>query len=68
MQSPTTSHWVAVKRILRYLKSTVLYGLQLHKSQNIVISEFTYADWAGSVDDRRPTSGYAIFHDSNLIS
>jgi hypothetical protein len=68
MQAPTTSHWTVVKRILRYLKSTMLYGLPLHKSQNDVISVFTDADWARSVDDRRSTGGYAIFHGSNLIS
>jgi hypothetical protein len=61
MQAPTTSHWAAVKRILRYLKSTMLYGLQLHKSLSNVISAFTDADWARSVDDKRSTGGYAIF-------
>jgi hypothetical protein len=61
MQAPTTSHWAVVKRILSYLKSTMLYVLQLHKSQNNVISAFLEADWVGSVDDRRSTGGYAIF-------
>jgi hypothetical protein len=46
----------------------MLYGLPLHKSQNDVISVFTYAYWARSVDDRRSTGGYAIFHGLNLIS
>jgi hypothetical protein len=44
------------------------YGLQIHKSSSNIVSAFTDADWAGSVDDRRSTGGYAIFHDSNLIS
>jgi hypothetical protein len=61
MQAPTTSHWAAIKRILRYLKLTLSYGLQIHKSLSNIVSAFTYANWVGSVDDRRSTGGYAIF-------
>jgi hypothetical protein len=68
MQAPTISHWAAIKRILIYSKSTMSYGMQIHKSLSNIISAFTDADWVGSVDDRRSTGGYAIFHGSNLIS
>jgi hypothetical protein len=44
------------------------YGLQIYKSLNNKVSAFTDADWATSIDDRRSTGGYAIFHCSNLIS
>jgi hypothetical protein len=68
LQAPSTAHLTAVKRILQYLKSTMSHGLQLHSSLNKVITAFTDVDWAGSVDDRRLTGGYAIFYGSNLIS
>jgi hypothetical protein len=34
----------------------------------MLISAFSDADWAGSVDDRRSTSGFAVFLGSNLVS
>jgi hypothetical protein len=34
----------------------------------MLISAFLDADWAGSVDDRRSTSGFAVFLGSNLVS
>jgi hypothetical protein len=51
LQAPSTAHLTAIKRILQYLKSTMSHGLQLHSSLNKVITAFTDADWAGSVDD-----------------
>ena len=43
-------------------------GLQIRKSPLAGISIFTDADWAGDVDDRRSTSGFAVFVGPNLIS
>jgi len=68
MSAPTTEHWVAVKRILRYLRETIGMGLCLHKSGSSMLSAFSDADWAGNPDDRRSTGGFAIFFGGNLIS
>jgi histone deacetylase 1/2 len=43
-------------------------GLRITKSSSQLVSGFTDADWAGCVDDRRSTGGFAIFFGSNLVS
>lgn len=67
LHAPTLVHWTMVKRILRYIKYTVNYGLKVGKSTSLLVSGFTDADWAGSIDDRRSTGGFAVFLGSNLV-
>lgn len=68
LSTPTTSHWAAVKRILRYLHATIDLGLCFTKSTSSLLSAFSDADWAGNPDDRRSTGGFTIFFGGNLIS
>ena len=68
LHSPTNVHWSAVKRILRYVRLTVSYGLHLRPSSSAVLSAFSDADWAGCPDDRRSKGGYAVFLGPNLIA
>ncbi|KAM2767079.1 hypothetical protein COP1_022920 [Malus domestica] len=67
MHSPTTAHWAAVKRILRYLKGTHDHGL-LYKPSPLTLTAFADADYAGDPDNRRSTGGHCIFLGDNLIS
>lgn len=55
--NPGKQHWMAVKRIFRYLKETVNLGIncQPNSTELIVYSD---ADWAGDLDTRRSTTGY----------
>lgn len=56
--NPTSEHWTAVKRILRYLKGTVNYGVFFTNEMESECVGFSDADWAGDVNDRKSTSGY----------
>ena len=55
LHEPTMTHFSAVKRILRYIRGTTNLGLYIRKSKSMMVSAFSYADWAGCVDDRRST-------------
>ncbi|KAK1662372.1 hypothetical protein QYE76_050531 [Lolium multiflorum] len=68
LQTPRDTHWSAVKRILRYVRLTVSYGLSIRPTPYGVLSAYSDADWAGSPDDRRSTGGYAVFFGSTLIA
>jgi histone deacetylase 1/2 len=68
LHAPTTEHWSAVKRILRYIQDTSKVGITFVRSSSTLLSAFSDADWAGSIDDRRSTGGFAIFIGSNLVS
>jgi histone deacetylase 1/2 len=68
LHAPTTVHWKAVKRILRYVQGTLGVGLKIRNSVSTTVSAFSDADWAGCVDDRRSTGGFAVFFGSNLVS
>ena len=67
-QAPTESDLRAIKRILRYLKGTIDYGIRFLKQSSLRLIGFYDVDWAGCMDTRRSTSGYCIFLGANFIS
>lgn len=68
MNEPTKEHLDAVYRILQYLKKNSGVGLFFKKSNDGLLLVFTDADWAGSLTDRRSTSGYCTFIWGNLVT
>ena len=68
MHSPSEEHMNAIIRILRYLKSSPGKGILFTKGDSLDINGYTYADWAGSIQDRRSTSAYFTFVGGNLVT
>ena len=55
---PNQQHWTALKRVLRYLKGTVKYGICYTQKSSKECIGYSDADWAGDLGDRKSTSGY----------
>lgn len=55
------AHMLVVKRIFRYLKGTIDFGLWYPNSKNITLNSYTDGDWDWSVDHRKGTSGNDFF-------
>ncbi|KAK6116095.1 hypothetical protein DH2020_008364 [Rehmannia glutinosa] len=54
--NPKESHMSAVKRIFRYLKGTIQYGLFYPKNEIFSLKGYSDSDYAGNIDDRKSIS------------
>ena len=68
MESPKDSRWKVGKRIMRYVAGTLGYGVWYTHTPDNTLTGYTDSDFAGSLDDRKSTSGYAFHLGTNLIS
>ncbi|XP_057746659.1 uncharacterized mitochondrial protein AtMg00810-like [Arachis stenosperma] len=68
LSAPRTTHYVIVLRILRYVKSTLFYGLYFSAHSSLTLQAYSDADWAGDPTYRRSTTGYCLFLGDALIS
>lgn len=68
MQEPREKHMVAAKRVLRYVKGTLDYGIEYKSVEKGLLQGFSDSDWAGSLDDSKSTSGYAFNLGSGVFS
>ena len=55
--NPKESHVIALKKIIKYVKTTADFGVWYSKDTNDVLAGYSDADWAGNADDRKSTSG-----------
>ncbi|KAK2379434.1 putative mitochondrial protein [Trifolium repens] len=65
---PKVSHMTQVKRILKYVNGTSDYGIMYSHCEDPTLYGYCDADWAGSADDRKSTSGGCFFLGTNIIS
>ncbi|KAK2981078.1 LOW QUALITY PROTEIN: hypothetical protein RJ640_012033 [Escallonia rubra] len=61
MEAPTVTHMKAAKRILRYLKGTIEFGLFYSPSNNFKLSAYCDSDLARDLDDRKSTTGFVFY-------
>ncbi|KAL0545996.1 hypothetical protein IC582_015900 [Cucumis melo] len=66
--APYEEHMEAIKRIMRYLKTTPGKWLMFRKTNKKNIEAYTDSDWIGYVVDRKSTSGYCTFVWGNLVT
>jgi hypothetical protein len=66
--APKQIHLVFVKRIFKYLKGTMTYGLWYPRNQNFQLTAYSDADWANYVDERKSTSGGAFSLGDSLVA
>lgn len=69
MERPTVLHMSAVKRIFRYIKGTLHYGLVYAKGTgDYMLAGYSDSDSAGNIEDRRSTGGMAFYLNKSLIT
>lgn len=68
MERPTELHFKAAKRVLRYLKGMVSFGLFYRKGGKEELIGYTDSDYVGDQDDRKSTFGFVFMLSSGAVS
>ncbi len=69
MAKPGKEHMEGAKRILRYVKGTINFGLCYNaQDKSCSLAGYSDADWAGDTDTCHSTSGYVFQIYNNTIS
>ena len=66
--NPKETHMTALKRIIKYVKTTTKFGAYYSKDTSDVLAGYSNADWEGNADDRKSTSGGCFYVGNNLVS
>ncbi|KAJ8628309.1 hypothetical protein MRB53_021616 [Persea americana] len=68
MEIPKESHWVAAKRILRYIKGTMDLGLFYDYGNESKLYGYSDSDWGSDQDERKSTIGYVFYLGSTTFT
>ncbi|GAU38467.1 hypothetical protein TSUD_151900 [Trifolium subterraneum] len=70
MERPTELHVAAIKRIMRYLKGSISFGILYKRNfcEKLQLDGWSDSNYAGDLDDRKSTSGYVFKLGTGAIS
>jgi len=60
MHCPSEEHLKVAKRVVRYIKGTINYGIKFQKIQNLLFVGYFDSDSGGSLDDMKSILGYCF--------
>lgn len=66
--NPGETHWIAAKKVLRYLQRTKSFMLGYGRENELELIGYTNLDLAGDVDERKSTGGYVFMLNGGAIS
>ncbi len=68
MANPSLKHWIAVKRIFRYLQGILEFKLRFIGSLPQDLVGYCDADWASDLGDRKSTTWFVFIMGGGAIS
>ena len=68
LSNPGNDHWIAAKRVMRYLQRTKDYMLTYRKLDQLEIIEYSNSDFAGCRNSMKSTSSYIYLLAEGVIS
>ena len=68
LSNPGLDHWVAVKKVMRYLQKIKDHMLVYKRVDSLDIVGYSDSDFAGCKDDLKSTSGYIFMLAGEAVS
>lgn len=68
MQAPTEHHYKAAKRILRYIRDTIDFGIIYNRAISVKLLGFSDNDWVGNDEDMKSILGHCFTVRTGMIS
>ncbi|WMV30027.1 hypothetical protein MTR67_023412, partial [Solanum verrucosum] len=62
------THFRATKRVIRYVKGTLIFGIKFYANKKYVWQGYSDSDWGGSSNDMKSTSSYCFNLSSRVFS
>lgn len=68
MQEPGRPHLHDVRRVLKYVKATMDFGISFKREKSLNLMGFCDADYGGDPNTRRSTTGYMFMLGQGAVS